>query len=234
MIKKLISMAFLIFGFVVAAQIPISNSSVAQNDFPEERVQLSINSNLLLAGELLQYKAFSLNSENKPSLLSKMLYVSLRNENDLIVFSNKHRVENGTVNGDFFIPASLKTGIYRLVGYTNFSRNNAIQPYAVQYIYVVNSFLKSPKLAEKSTDTTNVFIKFENIAASNFSSKSDFFLIKTDKSTYGLREKVNLKIEKIDKNISGNFVLSVRKIKPLKISEFSPDSRNIQPSETFY
>src|SRR5690606_16421342 len=129
MLKKSLSLIFIVAGFAVYAQIPKQHILTDTSIFPIEKVQISINSELLLAGELLQYKAYSLNSANKNSSLSKVLYVSLRNENDSIVFSHKLKVENGTVNGDFFIPSSLKTGIYRLIGYTNFSRNNKQDSY---------------------------------------------------------------------------------------------------------
>src|SRR5690606_40706539 len=55
----------------------------------------------------------------------------------------KLKVENGSANGDFFIPSSLNTGIYRLIGYTNFSRNNKQDSYVQKNIYVLNTFVRS-------------------------------------------------------------------------------------------
>ncbi len=233
MIKKSIFIAFLLFGIFATAQIPKSEVAADTKVFPKENVQLSINSNLLLAGELLQYKAYNLNAANKKSSLSKVLYVSMRNENDSVVFSHKLKVENGTANGDFFIPSSLKTGIYRLIGYTNFSRNNSQDAFVERYIYVLNSFVKTEKITGKSMDT--VFLKKiteftpQSVLKSQLGNQ-----ITTDKPIYGYREKVTVNIENLPDNNRGNYVLSVRKMDPIEISDKSMNSTKGKLSETFY
>ncbi len=234
MIKKSIFIVFIFFGLFASAQIPVSEISVDTKVFPKENVQLSINSNVLLAGELLQYKAYSLNAENKESNLSKVLYVSMRNENDSVVFNHKLKISNGTANGDFFIPSSLKTGVYRLIGYTNFSRNNDKNVFVEKSIYVINSFVKTEKVAREKMDT--IFMK--KATASNLqealSSQLNKLSIATDKATYGHREEVILKIENTSAKNSGNYVLSVRKINPIDISDKNKNSIAIKSSETFY
>jgi hypothetical protein len=233
MIKKSIFIAFLLFGIFATAQIPKSEVAADTKVFPKENVQLSINSNLLLAGELLQYKAYSLNAANKESNLSKVLYVSLRTENDSVVFSHKLKVENGTANGDFFIPSSLKTGIYRLIGYTNFSRNNSQDAFVERYIYVLNSFVKTEKIIGKSMDT--VFLKKTPKFTPQENLKSQLGnQITTDKPIYGYREKVTVNIENLPDNKRGNYVLSVRKMDPIEISDKSINSTKGKLSETFY
>ncbi len=233
MIKKSIFIAFLLFGIFATAQIPKSEVAVDTKVFPKENVQLSINSNLLLAGELLQYKAYNLSAANKKSSLSKVLYVSMRNENDSVVFSHKLKVENGTANGDFFIPSSLKTGIYRLIGYTNFSRNNSQDAFVEKYIYVLNSFVKTEKIIGKSMDT--VFLKKTPKFTPQENLKSQLGnQITTDKPIYGYREKVTVNIENLPDNNRGNYVLSVRKMDPIEISDKSINSTKGKLSETFY
>jgi hypothetical protein len=233
MIKKSIFIAFLLFGIFATAQIPKSEVAADTKVFPKENVQLSINSNLLLAGELLQYKAYNLNAANKKSSLSKVLYVSMRNENDSVVFSHKLKVENGTANGDFFIPSSLKTGIYRLIGYTNFSRNNSQDAFVERYIYVLNSFVKTEKIIGKSMDT--VFLKKTPEFTPQENLKSQLGnQITTDKTIYGYREKVTVNIENLPVNNRGNYVLSVRKMDPIEISDKSTNSTKGKLSETFY
>ncbi|OAD92583.1 hypothetical protein A7A78_01360 [Aequorivita soesokkakensis] len=233
MIKKSIFIAFLLFGIFATAQIPKSEVAADTKVFPKENVQLSINSNLLLAGELLQYKAYNLSAANKKSSLSKVLYVSMRNENDSVVFSHKLKVENGTANGDFFIPSSLKTGIYRLIGYTNFSRNNSQDAFVERYIYVLNSFVKTEKIIGKSMDT--VFLKKTPEFTPQENLKSQLGnQITTDKTIYGYREKVTVNIENLPVNNRGNYVLSVRKMDPIEISDKSTNSTKGKLSETFY
>ncbi|MCB0451436.1 MAG: hypothetical protein KDC94_00825 [Aequorivita sp.] len=234
MTEKLFFILFIICGFVAKAQIPKQDVSVDITVFPKEKVTLSINSNVLLAGELLQYKAFNLDAANKASKLSKVLYVSLRNENDSVVFSHKLKVENGTANGDFFIPSTLKTGIYKLIGYTNFSRNNAQDAYFQKNIYIINTFIK-PNGVKKTVDTIKV--KFASKSTSEFSNgKSNVETIKitSDKQSYGFREKVTLNIENRFGNIGGNYAVSIRKISPIEISDNAPTKPKDVPSEVFY
>ncbi|MDC8000553.1 hypothetical protein POV26_05865 [Aequorivita todarodis] len=234
MTKKLFFILFIGVVFAAKAQIPKQDVSVDTAVFPKEKVTLAINSNVLLAGELLQYKAFNLNVANKPSELSKILYVSLRNENDSVVFSHKLKVENGAANGDFFIPSTLKTGVYNLIGYTNFSRNNVQDAYFQKNIYVINTFIK-PTGTKKTADTVKVDFAAKPI--SDFSEKisnAETIQITTNKQSFGFREKVSLRIENGSGNSEGNYVLSVRKISPIEISgNVSPKPKDIT-SGIFY
>ncbi|TXD73643.1 hypothetical protein [Aequorivita antarctica] len=235
MTKKLFFILFIFFGTVVKAQVPKQDVSVDTNVFPKEKVALSINSNLLLAGELLQYKTFILDASNKESKLSKVMYVSMRNENDSVVFNNKLKVENGTANGDFFIPSTLKTGAYRLIGYTNFSRNNAQDAYFQKNIYIINTFIKATD-TKKTVDTVkvNFAVKIDADFSEAESNNTNTIQITSNKQSYGFREKVTLSLENNLGNIGGNYVLSVRKINPIEIS--GNVSRNIKnmSSEIFY
>ena len=218
MTKKLIFIVFVLFGIVAKAQIPKGEFLVDKDVFPNEKVELSINSNVLLAGELLQYKAFNLDVANKPSKLSKILYVSMRNENDSVVFSHKLKVENGTANGDFFIPSSLKTGVYRLIGFTNFSRNNRQNAYVQKNIYIINTFVKTVE-TKKITDTVNVKLAPKSdVGFLNKENNNEKVEITLNKQTFGFREKVTMNLENRLGNKEGNYVLSVRKINPVAIS----------------
>lgn len=234
MIKKSILIVIILFGYFAVAQIPNAEVAVDTKIFPKENVQLSINSNLLLAGELLQYKAHNLNTANRKSTLSKVLYVSMRNEKDSVVFSHKLKLKNGTANGDFFIPASLKTGVYRLIGYTNFSRNNNQDAFVEKSIYVINSFVKSENISGKQIDT--VFLKKASVPnpQQSLNSQLSKFFISTDKFSYGYRDKVVINIENTTGSNRGNYVLSVRKINPVEISDSPTKEFNNKSSEIFY
>lgn len=224
----------LFIGLVVFAQIPKNEVDVDITVFRKEKPALIINSNILLAGESLLYEIAILNDSNIKSTLSKIAYVTLQNENDSIVFSHKLKLDRGVAYGDFFIPSTLKTGTYRLFGYTNFSRNNTVDAFNLKYVYVINTFLKdvySPKL----TDT----IRLNAISERDFdfSGKKDndqILKINTDKQIYGFRDKVALAIENILEENKGNYVLSVRKINPVKIPNRADEPIKNDFSETFY
>ena len=233
MIKKLIFIQFLFFGIVATAQIPKDEIVADYSIFPKETVALSMSSNVFLAGESLQYKAYIRDASNKKSLLSTMVYVSLRNQKDSLIFDHKLKIENGMANGDFFIPSNLKTGVYKLIGYTNFSRNNATDAFVQKDIFIINTFEKNGAIS-KMGDT--IFM--------NHSVKKDFKFSENDNSTklrigldkevYGPREKVILNLESTLESIEGNYLLSVRKINPLEISGKIPTSSKAFSSDVFY
>ncbi len=234
MTKKLLFILFISFGFVAKAQIPPQDISAPISVFPNEKVSLSINSSFLLAGELLQYKTYNLDAANKGSKLSKIVYVSLRNENDSVVFSHKLKVENSIANADFFIPSTLKTGIYRLIGYTNFSRNNKQDSFFQKNIYIVNTFVKTNEVP-KATETVEV--NFKTIKPSIISEKKnneDQIKITSNKTNYGFREKVMLNIEDTFGKVSDNFTLSVRKMDPIEISGTISDNASAISNGLFY
>lgn len=224
----------LFFGFAADAQIAKQEFAVDTSVFPSENVELSINSDLLLAGELLQYKAFVLNKSNTPSELSKVVYVSMRNEGDSIVFSHKLKVESGTANGDFFIPSTLETGVYTLIGYTNFSRNNPENSFFQKNIFILNTFIKT-EIKNKIVDTVNLkSLSNNDVESPRIEDSSDGIQIITDKKSYGFREKVTLNIENSLGSLAGNFVVSVRKINPVEFSNLSTRSKGSSSSEEFY
>lgn len=234
MTKKLLFILFIIFGFVAKAQIPKQDISADISVFPIEKIALSINSNVLLAGELLQYKAFNLDANNKESKLSNVLYVSMRNENDSVVFSHKLKIKNGAANGDFFIPSKLKTGVYKLIGYTSFSRNSKQNPYALKNIYVINSFVKAVE-TNKKADIVNVgFVPTVDSVLSEKRNNNQTIRITSNKLTYGFREKVNLNLEAETGTTKGDFILSVRRLDPIEISgDVSEDIKDVS-SDIFY
>lgn len=232
MVKKLISIVFVFLGIAASAQIPKNEVAFDVNVFPKETVVLSMNSQVLLAGELLQYKANTLNASKRPSLLSKVVYVSLRNQNDSVVFHHKLKVEQGTANGDFFLPSNLSTGIYKLIAYTNFSRNNPQDAFAQKDIYVINTFEKmdrAPQTRDSITITASAKNDFPKVE-----DNSEALTIDIDKNTYGFRVKITLQVE-ADANISkGNYTLSVRKINPVEISGQISKWEKDNASEIFY
>lgn len=220
-------------GNATFSQIPNQDLSVESNVFPKEKLALTINSNILLAGELLQYSTLNLNEAGKKSKLSKVVYVSMRNENDSVVFHHKLKLYNGRANGDFFIPATLKSGIYRLISYTNFSKNNRLDAYALKTIYVINTFMKMDKVKNVSDSIhLNFSTKLSRVSTSDESNQQ--IKIVSDKATYGPREKVSLKLEGISNEINGNFVLSVRKLNPIEISGKTSESVKENSSDVFH
>jgi hypothetical protein len=233
MARKLFLILFTGFLVSVHAQIPKQALTMDTQVFPLEKVRVSMNSDVLLAGELLQYKGYALDDSNKKSKLSKTLYVSLRNETDSVVFSHKLPLENGTAAGDYFLPASLKTGVYTLVAYTNFAKNKPLEACFQKNIYVINTFVKVPNF-EKKGDTVRLSFLEQSPEKYFDNSAIEPFQIASNKTTYHFREQVSLNITQKDPSVSGNFSLSVRKINPVEVADGLPSRATALPSEIFY
>ncbi|WP_313113663.1 hypothetical protein [Aequorivita sediminis] len=231
--KSIFIILLILLGNVTFSQIPNQDLSVEPNVFPKEKLALTINSNILLAGELLQYSTLNLDEAGKISKLSKVVYVSMRNENDSIVFHHKLKLNNGRANGDFFIPATLKSGIYRLISYTNSSKNNKLDAFALKTVYVINTFIKMDKVKHVSDSIhLNLSTTSSSVSLSNESNQQ--IKIVPDKATYGLRENVSLKLVGIPNEIDGNFVLSVRKLNPIEILGKTSESVKENSSDVFH
>ncbi len=231
MVKKVIFIVFLLVGTAVTAQIPLTAEA---NVFPKEKISISYNSEVLLAGELLQYKTYCLTEANTKSELSKLIYVSMRNQQDSVIFNQKLKLENGTANGDFFIPSNLKTGVYKLIGYTNNSKNNKEDAFAQENIFIVNTFLKN-NVATKTIDTVYINPSANTVVSeTNTTGASEMVKFTLNKQKFGLREKVSLNVEAAFKSSEGSYVLSVRKVNPLTTSGTVLKASSATPKDVFY
>ncbi|HJY14314.1 MAG TPA: hypothetical protein VJ304_16075, partial [Flavobacterium sp.] len=90
----------------------------------DESVYVHANASTFVTGETLLYKIYCLKSSDKtPSIISKIAYVELVDSNKKSVFKTKIALENSYGQGDYFIPTTLKTGNYKLIGYTDWMLN---------------------------------------------------------------------------------------------------------------
>ncbi|EAR02918.1 hypothetical protein [Maribacter sp. HTCC2170] len=207
--------------FVVKGQISRDQILGDVQIFPDERTKLVINTNILLAGEPLQYKIYNHTDSNTSSTLSKVAYVSLRGVNDSVIFEHKLRLKKGMSQGSFFIPTGLETGIYQLLSYTNFSLNNLENGITPKTIYIINPYVKGNVHLKNEIDSAQRVRIFPSTASDVLPRpEARYFSLKTDKSIYALREEVNLTVENLnDQEGSGNYALSVRRLDPIQVSE---------------
>ncbi|RMA64557.1 hypothetical protein [Ulvibacter antarcticus] len=200
------------------AQLPASEVVSGSQVFPKENIKLSSNANILLAGETLLYKGYCRTNANSASTLSKILYVSLRNAKDSIVFQHKLKLENGAANGYFFIPASLKTGVYELIGYTNFSRNNKQDVFDHSTIHIINPFLTPANITQSGNELHKILIDTTPQGLSEVLNNDVNGLFQKIKSNYPKRSKVELStLNSANSIVNGDYLLSVRKLPPLTI-----------------
>jgi hypothetical protein len=71
-------------------------------------------------------------------MVSKIGYIELIDSNNQNVY--KIYLKNGTGQGDFFIPTTLKTGDYKLVAYTTWMLNRSVTALFQVSISIINPF----------------------------------------------------------------------------------------------
>ena len=186
----------------------------ASKDFSttsKERIFIHSNTSTYITGEKLFYKIYCLNNENnKASLLSKIAYVELIASDKTTVVKQKIYLENGTSNGDIFIPTTLKTGNYKLISYTKWMLNTS--DFFEMDINIINPY--QPLLSEKNNDisptiTDTILPKPEKVSNQKI---ENILSIDVNKKIFKEREKVTLKIKPvIENNLRGSYSISVRK-----------------------
>ncbi len=103
-----ITALLLIFVFAINAQ--------AQTEF----VFVHLNKNQAVTGDVVEYSAYLLTSDNKPSTT---IYFQLVNPEKQVVLRWWQKIENGKCAGQFIVPDNLPTGVFQLFAYTYMCAN---------------------------------------------------------------------------------------------------------------
>lgn len=230
MYKKIF--CFYLFILSCSSGIEAQVSSSERQNFPlkenlaKEAAFLHYNSSLFFAGEYLYYKFYSL-EENTGELsgLSKIGTVEIVNEQGETVLQQKIILEEGLGNGDIFIPTSIPSGNYKLIGYTQWMLNNEKQPYFAGNIAIINPYrgdqsalLPSEEMYFSQNDSLNEKMPVVLNEEITDNEAPVLSVELPDGKIYKKREKIKLDIENlIGKKGFGHYSLSVRKIDTVKV-----------------
>jgi len=223
MIKNIFIVLIACLGLNLSYSQSVSTEEFLE-EIPKEQVYLHLNSSLLFSGEKLLYKFYAINAETqKLSELSKVGWVVLVNSDKEMVFKHKLNLFEGQSYSDFFIPSDLKSGAYKILGYTSWMLN-AEENYFEQDIKILNPYQKNNEglILEENPAPTS-----ENNARE---AAADVEL-KLNKTSFSTREEVVLNLKNTTE-ILGDFSISVRRIdsfnKPtlLKSTNFNKLYRN--------
>jgi hypothetical protein len=196
------------------ATLNTSKSIEGFKSIPQEEVYVHYNTSLLFTGEYLYYKLYCLDTQtNNRSSISKMGYVEMVDGAGKQVFKHKVRLENGFGQGDFFLPPSVVSGNYKLLGYTQWMTNGEKDHFFHEDISVVNPYQENQDVILAITgDEANAAIETKEIAVtSNVTSK--ILSIELPSNSYGKRGLVALKLNGLKGASSyGDYSVSVRKL----------------------
>ncbi|MDY8138138.1 hypothetical protein [Aquimarina sp. 2201CG5-10] len=208
--KIIITITVLLFSI----KIIYSQSTVdGYKTIPEERVFIHHNTSFLFTGEYLYYKVYCLNAKTKIlSDLSKIAYVELINEKKEIVFKHKIKLKNGLGQGDFFLPVSLSSGNYKLIGYTQWMKNFGVSNFFLGDLAILN-----PYQGNQKTILADSISLLKTSTPSKIDVTTPAVSIITNKKIFGKREKVQVSLKGINEMLpKGNYSFSVRKLDTIK------------------
>lgn len=214
MLKNIFIIVIACIGFAnFSYSQTITNEQFPTIDIPEEQVYLHLNSSLLFSGEKLLYKFYCINSEkNKLSDISKVGWVILVNSDKEIVFQHRLNLNSGQAYSDFFIPSTMPSGVYKILGYTAWMLNEE-ENYFEQDIHILNPYQKENKglILEENPGA---------ISKKNETEIPSYIDLKLNKRLFSSREKVLLTLVN-PKEILDAISISVRRIdsldKPIRI-----------------
>jgi len=93
---------------------------------PVEKVHLHLDRSWYSLGDTIWFKAYTVTgAEHRLSAISGVLYAELINPGDTVIKRLTLQLHAGTSHGDFMIPYTYKSGLYRIRAYTNLMRNDS-------------------------------------------------------------------------------------------------------------
>lgn len=221
-LKLTLSIAILLVNYLFASAQ--NNNLIAENksitETMQEKIFLHLNTTTFVTGETLYFKIYTMNPANNiVSPISKISYVELIDSNRQAVFKSKIYLEKGIGEGNYFIPAALSTGNYKLIAYTKWMLNSSSSNFEVIDLTIINPF-QSKQIADLSNNNSISNTRNNSTATKDESSICKNLKIEKDKKIYSNREKVSLNIIPLSKHPEkGNYSISVRKLVNLPIKE---------------
>lgn len=184
-------------------------------DIPKETIFVHYNSTLLFPGETLYYQIYCLDVDLlKQSNISKIAYLTLINQNEKYIFKHKIKLKNGIGYGDFFIPADLPSGNYKILAYTRWMLNE-------NNFYQGDISILNPYQGRSMNSANNFPLLRDSLNFNDDSEKNITAISLLENKYYEKRDKVILNFDELTKkNKSGNYSLSIVKKYPFDQSVF--------------
>ncbi|SNR15387.1 hypothetical protein [Tenacibaculum jejuense] len=217
MIKK----SILNFAFFLILNLhgQSSKQKIENINFPIEKIQIHNSNNFLITGETLYYSINCLNNLNLPSPYSTIAYVEIIDKNNTSILKQKVSLNEGHGYGDIFINSKIKSGTYKIVGYTQLMKNH--KAFYEQELYVINPF--TSKIKVKNTSTYLPDYKSTN--------KKAFSNLKSD---YKRREKVKINLENTVIDNIEKLSVSIRKTNDFNLPNRKGEFKSNGKNQTFY
>jgi len=123
-----------------------------KNQLYFEKVYLHLNKTSYLSDDIIWFKAYVGDINNKPSLKTTRLNIHLLDSNGNIVQKRCVYIEKGVGRGQFVLNDTLKSGIYYIRSFTNFMRNFGDNNVCIQEITILNNIPVKENITESNYD----------------------------------------------------------------------------------
>jgi len=177
---------------------------------PQEKVYVNHTGPVFFAGEYVYYAFQCFNAQNsRLTEVSKVGYVALVDENREYVLEQKIKLDGGLGQGDFFVSTDMPSGNYKLLGYTQWMKNNGLEQVFKDDLVIINPYAadQSRLLDEVSEHATTA----ETMSGPVKMDSSTVGLL-LNKSVFGKREKVALSLKNYKGYLgNGSYTIKVRK-----------------------
>jgi len=186
--------------FILVVQfVALSCCSICAQTADMEVAYLQTDRTVYIAGESVFYKLYVLDAVTKQrSDRSKVGYVILRAANLNSSVKIRVKIDAGISSGRFILPDTLTSGVYQIVAFTADMKNYGEKHFFRKEIVIANRFDKELNYKLVSSNTKeSPSTKFSSIEPN----------IKTNKTVFGVREKVSVRLSHL--NSKGSVAVSV-------------------------
>lgn len=186
--------------YVIKTQEELTNIK----QLAQEKVYINHTGPLALTGEYVYYSFSCFNTQtNRVSDISKLGYVSLVNSKGEFVLTQKLKLDKGLAQGDFFLKTDMPSGVYKLLGYTHWMKNNGLNQLFQQDFIVINPYM-ADQTALLNKETPKSLLSKEDYAEDKST-----ILLELDTLAYATRSKVRLSLRNY-KGYLGNGYYTVK------------------------
>jgi hypothetical protein len=155
-----------IYTLLILTIIPFLSPSLKAQDRIEkaERIYVHTHKNIYLAGESVLFKLYCLDAvTQQASLLSRIAYLELIDENGYAVAQQEIILQHGMGEGGFLISDQLSTGNYAINAYTHWMNSCSPEFTSVKPIFVFNNQVIRENLQDSlQRKKTNSFFSLKN------------------------------------------------------------------------
>lgn len=204
---------FLIFG--ARAQYVVKNATELNQlkEVPQEVMHITHTGPVVFTGEYLYYAIQCFNVQTRrTSQISTLAYVALINQAGEEIFEHKLRLERGMSRGDFFMPTTLPTGTYKLIGYTQWMKNSGLRQLFQDDIAIVNPYTVPDVLNASTTENRTM--------PPTVAADSSTVGLKFEKNLFHTREKVTFQLKNYKNTLgAGTYSIWVKKKEDLPFAQ---------------